>query len=113
MWSQSAGSGLACISCVTGTNAPDCAATRMAGPAETTAQNKNVTTRYALFIVLPPLVDGYELPDRAFKLGTNPLKKYATSLFPNKQLPRVQSLSRSINVFVDISVVDIIGLILV
>src|SRR5207247_7952018 len=68
MWSQTAGSPCACIACVTGTNAPDCAATLMAGPAETTAQNKNVTTRYALFIVLPPLVDGYELSGRALKL---------------------------------------------
>src|ERR1700745_3178008 len=58
MWSQSAGSGLACISCVTGTNAPDCAATQTTGPADPTAKNKNETMRYALFIVLPPL-DGW------------------------------------------------------
>src|SRR2546422_11268384 len=75
MWSQSAGSGLACMSCVTGTNVPDCAATRTTGPADTTAQTKNATTRYALFIDLPPLVDGYELLDRALKLETSPLEK--------------------------------------
>src|SRR5213594_5226332 len=56
----------------------------MAGPADTTAQIKNTTTRYVVFIVLPPLVDGYELLDRAFKLGTNPLKKIRYFTLPEQ-----------------------------
>src|SRR5207249_3311530 len=56
----------------------------MAGPADTTAQIKNTTTRYVVFIVLPPLVHGYELLDRAFKLGTNPLKKIRYFTLPEQ-----------------------------
>src|SRR5881397_4028537 len=56
----------------------------MAGPADTTAQIKNTTTRYVVFIVLPPLVDGYELIDRSFKLGTNPDKKVRYFTLPEQ-----------------------------
>jgi hypothetical protein len=56
MWSQSAGSGLASIAWVTGTNAPVCAtAAGIARPADATAPNKDAATRQDLFTILPSL----------------------------------------------------------
>src|SRR2546428_9250886 len=100
MCSQSAGSGLASIASLTGTNAPNCAATGIAAARSTKTANKDAATKYNLFIILPPTSPEFEIILRIhFQLILNPTSENLRSICAEEhQLRDVHHLRmRSIN----------------